>query len=135
MKKMYEKRGFIYFSILILFIVEILFIVFLIKKKIIIYEKFSGVVVKKNMVVFVLNDDELKLFYKNKKIYIDGEVCYFQFNKVIEDILKRDGVIYHQLFIEYDMGDELKENDVVNVTIAKENRSVLNIFRVILEGD
>lgn len=135
MRKKYEKRTAVYLGIFIAFMFEALFIVFLIKEKIIVYEKFSGVVVKDDLMVFVLNDDELKLFHKNKRFYINGKSEKYQFNKVLSDVLKRDGILYHQVFIQYDMGDDFKENDVIVITIAKENISIFNIFRIIWDGD
>ena len=131
MKKKYERFVGVYLGIFIIFVCETLFIVFLLKNKIILYEKFSGVVVKDDLVLFVLNDDELKFFHKNKNVYIDGVAENFRFNRVLKNVLKRDGISYHQVFIQFDLNSKVKENDVIYVTVAKENTSIFNIFRIL----
>ena len=96
----YEKLGSIYFLFglfLVLFIVCIIisFRVSIIKK----YQMLSGVYVGKNQVMILVSSRELSWFYRNNWILIDGRRVSFTIDRLNKDMIKREGVEYHQLFL------------------------------------
>ena len=98
MKKNYEKKdGFIIICIVFL-IVQSLIMMFLFNRRVVIYEKFSGIVSKRNLVLFLLNDDELDLFFKNKVFYVDKRNKKFNIKQVENDVLTKDGLKSIEIF-------------------------------------
>lgn len=135
MKKSYEKSEFIIFSIIVFFIIIIFFGVFLINEKVVLYEKFSGIVSSKDILEFVLSNDETKLFQKNKVLYINNKKRKFDILKIDTEVLKREGEVYNYVFVKVDISDLLKVNDIVEVSIMNKSVKSYNIFKIIWEGD
>lgn len=135
MKKNYEKKdGFIIICIVFL-IVQSLIMIFLFNRRVVIYEKFSGIVSKRNLVLFLLNDDELDLFFKNKVFYVDNRKKKFNIKKVENDVLKKDGVFYNQVFVEVNIPNMYGVNDAIDFSIAEKSVKSIEIFKIIWEGD
>ncbi len=135
MKKRYENdEVIIIFSfIFIICLIGVGFIVY--NLKICSYKNFSGVVENNNLIELVLSDEELKLFNKNQSIYIKDKKIKFSISKVLEDILERDGSNFNQVYIEVNLSNMYKVNDVVDIAILVKKESLINIFKVIWEGD
>lgn len=131
MKKKYENYGCVVFSFLV-FIIMIVFVLFFLgNKRIILFKSFSGVVFSDNCLVLILNDSQLKLFQKNKTIYIENKKKNFKIKKIEKNILERDGEKYNQVFFEVNFTDLYKVNDVLNVSVMEKNVRSLYIFRII----
>ena len=80
--KNYEKKNIIIFLFIIIFILEIMFIFLLFNIKNYKYVKISGIVIKKNILMVVVGEDERKLIYNNHYLfYKDSKKKY----KIIED--------------------------------------------------
>lgn len=135
MKKNYEKRDGFIIAFSIFLIVQSLVMIYLLNRRVVIYEKFSGIVSKKDLVLFILNDEELELFFKNKVFYVCNKKMKFNIKKVESDILKKEGVVYNQVFIETDIPNMYGVNDAVEFSIAKESVKSIEIFKIIWEGD
>lgn len=135
MKKKYDNFGKVMFGfgffIISFFVAFIIFI----NQKIILYEVFNGVVFNEDIVVLVLNDDEIKLFNKNRKLYIKNKKMKFEIIKIDKDVLEREGKKYNQVYIKVNISNMYKVNDVVNISIMNKNVSSLKIFNIIWEGD
>ncbi len=130
----YEKLGSIYFLFglfLVLFIVCIIisFRVSIIKK----YQMLSGVYVGKNQVMILVSSRELSWFYRNNWILIDGRRVSFTIDRLNKDMIKREGVEYHQLFLGVEI-DSYTENDSVSVFIFQKKISFRFMFFDIWKG-
>ena len=78
MKKRYESfESIVLFSTLILVLIFIS-IFFINQKRLITYKIFSAVYYDKNIIVLVVSNDELDLFFKNKKLFIDSKKISFE---------------------------------------------------------
>lgn len=130
----YEKRSFILILILILLIFVILFCCLLLVYKIPKYYLINGVVFKDNVVEVIVTDEELKLFYKNKYIYINNKKYSYDISNVILDVLIQDRKKYNLIYINCELRNE-KENDIVEMTIKKENIKLFRIFETIWESE
>lgn len=130
MKKKYEKKELLIGICISLFIMEIVVGIWIIQRKITLFKEFSCVVEKKDLLVVMLNEEEMKLFRRNKCIYVGNEKVNYKINKVIKNILKKDNVFYNQVFIEVDIDDKCRENDIVFVSMAEKNVSLINIFKI-----
>lgn len=135
MKKWYEKKNKSIICSVIFLMLEALFLWFLFNRKIVMYEKFSGVVVKDDLLVFLLSDEQLKMFYKNKIVFVQNKSKKFTIKKVDKNVLKRNGVSYNHVFIKLNISNKYKENDILDVSIMCKSVKSINIFRIILGGD
>ena len=135
MKKRYESfESIVLFSTLILFLIFIS-IFFINQKRLITYKLFSAVYYDKNIIVLVVSNDELDLFFKNKKLFIDSKKISFEIDKIDKDILKRKGSIYSSIYIKTNISNMYKINDVIEVSIMDKKINTFNMFRIIWDGD
>ena len=135
MKKRYESfESIVLFSTLILVLIFIS-IFFINQKRLITYKIFSAVYYDKNIIVLVVSNDELDLFFKNKKLFIDSKKISFEIDKIDKDILKRMGSIYSSIYIKTNISNMYKINDVIEVSIMDKKINTFNMFRIIWDGD
>lgn len=135
MKKRYESfESIVLFSTLILFLIFIS-IFFINQKRLITYKIFSAVYYDKNIIALVVSNDELDLFFKNKKLFIDSKKISFEIDKIDKDILKRKGSIYSSIYIKTNISNMYKINDVIEVSIMDKKINTFNMFRIIWDGD
>ena len=135
MKKSYESFGKVLVGFSCFLICVFITIIIFSNKKVVLYEVFNGVIFNKNIVVLVLDNDEIKLFNKNKNLYIKNKKKKFEIIKIDKDILEREGKKYNQVYIKVNISNMYKVNDVVNISIMNKNVSSLKIFNIIWEGD
>ena len=128
----YEKTGIIHFLIVLIITLEILFIIFLITLKENKYLKISSIVVKDNIVLVMVNKEERKLLYNNKKLYYEDQQIKY---KILEDkgiVLKKK---YYEILIKFKFPKHKKTNDILELVIKKERIRLIEIFKTIMEGD
>ena len=133
MKKKYEKNELILFFSIMFFILIIIVFIFLWYKKISVYKIFSGVVYKDNVLEVIVSEDDLKLFYKNKVIYIEDKSYKLDILKVNKNILKREEMKYSSVFINIEFTDMYKLNDVIILSIRDKGVRLIEIFKIIWE--
>lgn len=135
MKKKYENYDSVIFCFFILILVVGVFLLFLCNEKIVLFKKFSGVVYSDNCLVFILNDYQLKLFQKNKTMFVENKPIKFKIKKIEQNILEKGGEKYNQVFLEVDFSDLYKVNDVLDVSIMEKRVRSFYIFRIIWGSD
>lgn len=131
MKRRYEKfeKDIICFFIFLILI--ILFALFLINEKIVLYKLFNGVVYDKNTLVLVLNNNDISIFEKNRILYINSKKEKFKIKTINQNILKRNNKSYNQVFIKVNFSNKYKVNDIVEISIMDKSVNSYNIFKVI----
>ena len=135
MKKRYENfENIVLFSILTLLLIFIS-IFFINQKRLITYKVFSAVYYDKNIICLVVSNDDVNLFFKNKKLFIDSNKISFEIERVDKDILKREGDIYSSVYIKANISNMYKINDGIEVSIMNKKINIFNIFKIIWEGD
>lgn len=134
MKKRYEKNELIFIVSIFLISIIILFFIFLFKIKLVVYKNISGVVFSHNIVTFLVDDDELKLFYKNKVVYFQNKKQKFELKKIDKNMLERDGVMYHYVYLEIMIPKSYKANDIFNISVMEKNIRCIEMFKIIWEG-
>lgn len=135
MKKNYDNFNKCFILLFIFFVYFSFLFIFLFNKKLIIFKVFSGVVFDNNNVLLVLSDKELKIFNKNKKLYINNKSYVFNISKIDNDVLERNGDKYNNVFIEVNLPNMYKVGDVFNLTIMNDRKNLFRIFNVIWDGD
>lgn len=135
MKKRYENfENIVLFSILTLLLIFIS-IFFINQKRLITYKVFSAVYYDKNIICLVVSNDDVNLFFKNKKLFIDSNKISFEIERIDKDILKRKGSIYSSIYIKTNISNMYKINDVIEVSIMDKKINTFNMFRIIWDGD
>ena len=133
MKKKYEKNKLIIIICFIFFIIFFLFLLFIFNKKIVVYKNISGVVFSDNIVTFLVDDSELKLFSKNKVFYFCGKRKKIKIKEINKDVLKRNGKNYHYVYLEVKIPKTYTVNDMFNISIVEKYKKCIEIFRIIWE--
>lgn len=134
MKKNYDNFNKCFILLFIFLIYFSFLFIFLFNKKLIIFKVFNGVVFDNN-VLLVLSDKELKIFNKNKKLYINNKSYVFNISKIDNDVLERNGDKYNNVFIEINLPNMYKVGDVLSLTIMNDRKCLFKIFNVIWDGD
>ena len=133
--KNYERNSFIYLILIILFIIELIGIVSLCTIKNYSYKKLSGIVISKNKIVLIINKKEKDILYKNQKAYIDN---YCRKYKIIDDkgkLFSKGKNTYYEVIVDVEFSNEYKINDVIELSLKDKKNKLINIFKIIWEGD
>ena len=133
--KNYEKMIFMYIFIVFIIFMELIFCIILFNKKQYNYVLLSGVVVKDDVVILIVSKEERKMLYQNRYLYIDD---YRKKFNIIED----NGVLvndykkgYYEILIKSKINNKYKDNDVVSISIKNKKYRLINVFKLIWDGD
>ena len=132
----YERFSIIIFLIIILFIFEIVFIISIINNKNELYVSYSGVVMKSNLGLFIINNNEMNILYKNRYLYFNGKRIKYSIEKITKDVIKKDNNKYNEILINFKFSKKkYKDNDVINISIRNEKEPIINMFKIIWKGE
>ena len=131
----YEKKTFINILLIFLVLLEITIFVLFNINKINMYENVSGIVVKDDLVVLIINNKTKKIIYKNSLLYLNNKKLKYE---IVEDrgyVLKRNKEDYSEILISFKFDKNYKVNDSLQLTLKKEKINIIEIFKIIWEGD
>lgn len=131
----YEKKMSVYFLLLVLIIIEIIILVTINITKIYIYESINGIVIKDDLVVLIVNNKTKKNIYKNTSLYFNNKRLKYE---VVEDrgyVLKRNKEKYSELLIRFKFNRKYKVNDSLQLVFKNKKIRIIEIFKIIWEGD
>ena len=132
----YERFGLLIFFIIILILFEIIFIINIMREKNELYISFSGVVMKNNIGLFIVNDKDMKILYKNKYLYFNGKRIKYSIEKITKDVIKKDNNKYNEVLINFNFSKKkYKDNDVIDISIRRDKESIIKMFKIIWRGD
>lgn len=133
--KKYESFSFIIFICIITFILELIFILILYENKEFKYEKITGTVVKDNIITLVISSTNKKLLYKNKYLYINDKKRKYKIVEERKSYIKQGKNIYYEVLISFKFDKEYKSSDIMSISIKKEKYRIIEIFKLIWDGD
>ena len=131
----YEKQSFVMFLIFILFITELLLVIYILNHKEYDYLKINGIVIKNDVVLIMIDEKTRKTLRKNSSLYYNDKKYVF---KIIEDrgkVLKEG---YYELILKFSFSkdnNKIKPNDILELVLTKKKISLINFFKLIWEGD
>lgn len=131
----YESYNLFVFLSIILIFLEIVFLFYLVNKKIVLYQKMQGVIEGENRVSFLVDKKELRYFYNNKTIYVDDVKSRFKIIEVNNNVLKKDNVTYHEVLIEVKISSKYKINDILEISILNKKVKIISMFKIIWEEE
>ncbi len=134
--KKYEKFSLSIFLVIVLIIFEIIFIINIIKNKNELYISYSGVVAKSNIGLFIVNDDEMNIIYKNRYLYFNGRKIKYSIEKITRNVIKKDNKKYNEVLINFQFSKKkYKDSDVISISIRNDKEPIINMFKIIWKGD
>ena len=131
----YEKQVLIIFILIVLIFIEILSFIVLYNYKVYKYKKLTGIITNNNIVTLIVNKNDKKLLYKNKKVYLNNKLLEY---KIIEDkgyIAKKDNTKYYEIIIFVETPKNKKSSDYVELSIKNKKINILKLIKKIGEGD
>ena len=132
----YERFGIIIFFIIVLVVFEIIFIVSIIRNKNELYVSYSGVVAKSNMGLFIINNNEMNILYKNRYLYFNGKRIKYSIEKITKDVIKKDNNKYNEVILNFKFSNKkYKDNDVIDISLRNDREPIINMFKIIWKGD
>lgn len=135
LERNYEKRTTIIIFIILFLIITVLFSLYLYFGKITNNILLSGVINSKETIEILVNDEELNLLYQNKTFYIDDEKKTYEIRKVTLKVLEKNNIYYHDIIIKTEISKKYKENDNLKITLKKNKKRLIEIFKLIWKGD
>jgi len=130
----YEQLNKIYFGIILLFILEIIGIVFIYHQKHFSYQLLSGIVVKKDYLLVMITKEERKNLYQNNTLYLKGIKKKYKIVKDHGKMLTKNKKDYYELTIKLSFSEKYKPNDVLELAVAEKKYRQIEIFKMILGG-
>ena len=127
-QKNYEKKTLVLFLTILLWIIEICFIIYLYNIRIIEYKQFQVIMISNKEGVVYLSKEDKKLFYKSSYYYYKDKKYYFE----IIDENKVNDLIEIKLKTSI---KNLKENDIITISIENNRISELETIIDIWGGD
>lgn len=134
-QKKYENLTKIKIITVLLIIIQLIFILLMTNYKVYKDKTLTCIVMNKNICLLVLDDKEKELLHKNMKLYVNNKENTF---KIIEDnnvVVTNGKKKYKEILIKVDLVKSYKTNDTVKLTIRERKIKLIEIFKIILEGD
>ena len=131
----YEKKILINFLLIFLVLLEIIVFILCFIYKMNVYENISGIVLKDDLVVLIVNNGTKKNIYKTTLLYLNNKKIKYE---IVEDrgyILKRNKEEYSEILISFKFDKNYKVNDSLQLMLKKEKIRIIEIFKIIWEGD
>ena len=130
----YEKKTLVTFLMILLLIIEGFVVIALSTIKVEKYIKISGVVIKDNLILLVVDKDERKTIYSNKVLFFNNHKFKYKINEDRGVVLKRNKKNYYQLVLSFNFKNKYKANDILEIVLVKERIRLIGIFKIIWEG-
>ena len=133
--KKYEQQSFVIFACVLILILEIIFLITIYKYKEYKYEKLTATVIKDNLVVLVISSNTKKVLYKNKYLYLNDKKINYKIIEEKQSVIKNGKEKYYEVLINYKFDKQYKTSDIMFVSIKKEKYRIIEIFKLIWDGD
>ena len=131
----YEKFSLVLFLCLFVLFLEFIFILFLFNNKEYKYDQYTGVVVKDNLMTIIIPKEKRKILYKNRYLYHNDKKIKYRIIEEKKNLYKNNGKQYHELFIDFRFDKKYRTSDVVTISIKKEKYRLIEMFKLIWDGD
>lgn len=133
--KKYERQSFVIFACILILIFKIIFVITIYNYKEYKYEKLTATVIKDNLVVLVISSNTKKLLYKNKYLYLNDKKISYKIIEEKQSVIKNGKENYYEILINYKFDKQYKTSDIMFVSIKKEKYRIIEIFKLIWDGD
>ena len=97
-------------------------------------KKYDCIVTNKNICLLIINKKEKNILYKNSSLYLENKLKKY---KILEDndvIITKGREKYNEVLISFKFNNS-KTNDVLKIVFKNKKESLINIFKLIWDGD
>ncbi len=129
----YEKNGWVLLITCLLFMLELILLIYLNKTKEYEYEKITGYLVDKKEIVITPNKKLRKILYQNKKIVIEGHDLLYE---IVEDkgvVFRQNNQDYYELILKAKIPST--KDQIVEISIKKNKKRVLELLKSVWKGE
>ena len=133
--KNYEKTTLIKIIIIIFALLIIIFLTFTINHKIFTYKTINGIVIKKNTLLIVISKKQQEIIDKNTYMYLNNKKTKYNILEVRKDSIKKGKDKYNEIIINCKFDKSYKTNDVINLQLKDKKIRIIEMFKLIWEGD
>lgn len=131
----YEKKELVVCIYILLMIVEIVCLMILFHIKQLDYQKVTGFYTNPNRITVIVSKKDKKLLYDNSTCYIMNQKRKYKIEEDKGIILKKDDKNYYELLLNVKTPNNKKRQDIIEITIPKEKKTLWNFIKRIGEGD
>lgn len=131
----YEKFSLVLFLCVFIFFLEFIFVLFLVDNKEYKYDQYTGVVAKNNLMTIIIPKEKRKVLYKNRYLYHNDKKIKYKIIEERKNLYKSNGKQYHELLINFEFDKKYKTSDIITISIKKEKYRLIEIFKLIWDGD
>lgn len=131
----YEKQELVILIIIIVFLLELVFFTIIFLKKEYSYKKMTGIVLKEEVVIIVVSKAERKIIYKNHFLYLNDKKLEYE---ILEDrgaIITKGNTKYYEILLGFKFPKKYKVNDILELSIKEKKHKVIEMFKIIWEGE
>lgn len=121
-------------EIVALIISEWIVVIFLYQKKEFSYQKVSGIVMKKDYVLLMVDKEDRKIIYENKILYLDDKKKPYELIKDRGKMLTTNHKNYYEIIVKVSFVNKYKANDSIQLVFPKKKYRRIEIFKIILGG-
>ena len=133
-QRKYEQNSLIFLIVILTILLEGIFTLILTDIKEYKYLKLTGIVMKKDKLLVMINEKEKKVIYKNSYLYVNNNKRNY---KVIDDkrIIMKDKSKYYEVILNYKFDKRYKSNDTISISIKDKKYHLIEMFKLIWDGD
>lgn len=135
MKKSYEKMEAIITISLLVLIFELFLFIVVSQYKLLQYKKLTGVVEKNDMALFVLDEKDRRLLYKNSSLILLDKKKKYSIEKDEGVLFQKNQKKYYGIILKFDFPKSYTANETIEIVLKKEKCSIYKVLKNIWEGD
>ena len=83
----------------------------------------------------IIPNEKRKVLYKNRYLYHNDKKIKYRIIEEKKNLYKNNGKQYHELLIDFRFDKKYKTSDVVTISIKKEKYRLIEMFKLIWDGD
>ena len=133
--KKYERFTLMLFICILVFTFEVIFVIYLISTKEYKYDKINGVVVKNNLIDIIISKEQRDIMYKNNYLYMNEKKIKYKIEEERKNVYKHNGKKYYELLISYRFDKKYKSSGIISISIKRKKYRLIEIFKLIWDGD
>lgn len=134
-KRNYENNSLILYISLFIIISELLFIILLTSHKEYMYKKEYGLVVKQNLITIIMSNKERQILNKNNYIYVNSIKKKYKVIEIRKDSITKNKEKYSEVILKFKFDKKYKTNDIIEIVIKDDKKSIVEMFKLLWEGD
>ena len=132
--KNYEQTSLLFIGIFVIIFIELIFFFFLFHKKEFIYHSLTGIVLKKDYVVVMVNQKEKEIIYQNENLFFKNQKKAYEIIENHGKLMTRNKKDYYELVLKFKFSNTYKESDILELVLPQQKYRRIEIIKKIIGG-